>query len=302
MQYFFTSLQDPRCCRFVTFKVCLPVPMLALFSNSSNIRHKFPLTPHKHIYTQAPLHNEIHNTPPHLSCFAEAAPKPYTFSMSNITMMRSPTVFESVRSDFSPSLTQRACQLCCTTVTSQWRYGFSGKCCNSAHNDSRQICSSSQSSNLFSYSKLCHSGKMLLCNACGIRWKRKNQATERRRQKPGPKRIRHLTKSQPYTLQPSLAPIFRTSSVKPPINKSIFSSSVTNIKAEPCLRAEFGSFSEKKYHRTLPPCWKMDLGQLLQPTEEPVRKSFCDERNTKVGPKPYSSPISISSLLNFADE
>lgn len=153
-----------------------------------------------------------------------------------------------------------------------------------------------------------HLGKVLLCNACGIRWKRKNQTAGRRKLKPGPKRMRQLgmlssiSKSEPCTLQPSLASTFRSSNTKSLINKNLFSSSATGIKAEPYLQAEFDWFNKGFYHRTLPPCRKMDLGQLLLPTEVPVKKRLYTDCGDKTGSKTKFSPISINNLLNYADD
>ncbi|PXF49130.1 GATA zinc finger domain-containing protein 8 [Gracilariopsis chorda] len=77
----------------------------------------------------------------------------------------------------SASPIPRVCQNCGTTETSQWRYG--------PNNDT------------------------LLCNACGIRWKRKNRRPDSERVKPGPKRTLapHACANAQMDLSKLLSPI-----------------------------------------------------------------------------------------------
>lgn len=168
-------------------------------------------------------------------------------------------------------LSTRICQTCHTTVTSQWRYGLSGK--------------------------------VLLCNACGIRWKRKNKPVDKKRLKPGPKRAPHahpplrtLGHTSPSLIQPSLSATLHNPSNTSLIQKNFStSSSVTDPRIE---AYGLNSHQQTSTHS------KMDLALLLSPQQnEPFPgRGKGKTRPVVRGHTARTSPISISSLLNFADD
>lgn len=157
------------------------------------------------------------------------------------------------------------------------------------------------------------SGKVLLCNACGIRWKRKNRTTDRRRLKPGPKRVRQCSTSSttalyraplPCILQPSLSSMFYKPSMYPMIKTNISSSStITDPRGDMVLKPRPSDLSQQKskggYSRS---CSKMDLDRLVCPTNACSVVKPQETAPLRPPHSAHSSPISISNLLNFADE
>lgn len=184
-----------------------------------------------------------------------------------------PPSAHTIATSFNPA-PHRACQTCGTTVTSQWRYGLSGK--------------------------------VLLCNACGIRWKRKHQIAGCKKLKPGPKRARHTSTSssiQTINLQPSLSTILRTQSLTSVIRKNVSStSSVTDYIPMP-RKMVYGGAVEQTIARPsgLPSCAKMALGSLICSRDD-SGKTVYSAGITKARKMQRPSTIPIMSLLNAGDD
>lgn len=151
------------------------------------------------------------------------------------------------------SSSKRVCHACGTNETSQWRYG--------------------------------RTESVLLCNACGIRWKRKNKSSTKERVKPGPKR------SRPYPHELSDHSGHSTSSTSSgsrhhtPSNSPNLHRNASSTPSSGGLRKE----DSARRHRASS---KMDLDQLVSPSMESPKHRH---RKASSG---NSSPISIRNLLN----
>lgn len=189
---------------------------------------------------------------------------------------------------FNLTASQRVCQTCRTTVTSQWRYGLSGK--------------------------------VLLCNACGIRWKRKNRTADKRKLKPGPKRTRQCATStassrnsyhgslphntQPIVQQPSLFSMFYRPTMYSVLKPNVSSTStITDARTERRNDSSQGSHIQQQASSSR--TWsssKMDIGSLMCPTNSTATMRPDVRKERRSTSNSHSSPISIRNLLNFADD
>lgn len=173
-------------------------------------------------------------------------------------------------------------------------------------------------SNCSSYLSLLQTkGKVLLCNACGIRWKRKNRTTDKRRLKPGPKRSRqcstttcpspnYMSSFRPV-VQPNMDVMFYKQSLP-----GMYSPNGSNLSSSSTItdpRLETASMGAKRYYQQQHsteeyrrPCSKMNVHSLVSPTNAHPRSSPDSTTFSKKKHARHSSPISIKNLLNCADE
>lgn len=100
-------------------------------------------------------------------------------------------------------------------------------------------------------------GKILLCNGCGIRWRRTSGKERKKRIKPGPKRAGESPSSS------SAAAELGGKSVLPSIRKCFTSSSSTTSNS--LYNTPPGQYVDgiRRGRRTSPSCAKMDLKHLL---------------------------------------
>lgn len=141
------------------------------------------------------------------------------------------------------------------------------------------------------------SGKILLCNGCGIRWRRTKGKEEGKRIRPGPKRA-HQSAGPPDAAE------LHKQSVILSIKKSCASSSSSILSSPPRKTVDGFPRSHDKTGRT-ERCPKMDLKNLLcasisqmSPKGAKSGESTVFSGRTNV----HLSQIRIDNLINYCDE